>query len=538
MAVCVLVVGVAGLVGCVRAPSAWAHAGLRDSEPAAGAVLDVAPSTIRLTFVEEPVPSLAVIRVLGAGGTSYATGPPLPLPGVEWTLAVPVHLPDRRVYTVTWHVVSAVDGHPSSGSFAFGVGVPAPQGAAAASSSSSTFDLSPLGVLARWFFALGLIAVLGASTARLLGFAGTGPAASALGGAGLTAAWIGLVLLAEAQRRAAAASWGDLFDTSIGDALARRGVALGVVLLGLLLARSSRPVLARRGAWVVVAGACAAFAVHVAAGHAGAQDDLRLANVATQWAHVVAVSVWAGGLAALLLGVRGAPSPDRADSVRRFSRMAAPALAVVLVTGVLRALDTVPAWGDLASTGYGRAVVAKLLLFGGIVGLAWTNRRRAVPVAATTLRLLRRLAGGELALAVAALGAAALLSSLPPPSALAEVERPGLTASGTDAALTVQVRLTVATAVPGPNRFTVRVTDYRTGRPIVPDHVSLRFTALDDPSVPPTALTLKPGSDKTFEAAGNNLSVGGRWAVTAAVDRGREVASVRLDVEMRRAPPA
>jgi copper transport protein len=539
IAVGALVAALAGFVGCLRAPAAWAHAGLRTSDPAAGSVFDVAPTAVRLTFFEVPEPSLAVIGVSGAPGSSFATGGPAAVPGDERTLVVPVRLPARGVYTVTWRVVSGVDGHSTAGAFSFGVGVPATEGPAFVS-SSTTSSLSPMELAGRWFFALGLIALLGGATASLLGFASTAGSTipTTLGAGGFVSAVVGLGLLGEAQRRAAAASWDDLLGSSVGRALAWRGVALGVAGVGLLLGRrsSGRSGRGRVAAVVVAVAAAGAFAAHVGAGHAGARGSLRAASVAAQWAHVVAVSVWAGGLAALLVAIRGAPSDARGAAVRRYSRVAAPVLAVVVVTGVVRAVGSVPTWGDLAATGYGRAVVAKLALFGGILGLAATNRRRAVPAAASTLRLLRRLAGGELVLAALALGVAALLASLPPPSALREVEPAGLTVNGSDAAKTLRVRLTTATAVPGPNRFAVRVTDYRSKRTVAARRVSLQFTALDDPSETTTALALEPAPGRTFEGTGTNLSLDGRWGITALVEVGAEALPVPLVVQTRSAP--
>ena len=55
-------------------------------------------------------------------------------------------------------------------------------------------------------------------------------------------------------------------------------------------------------------------------------------SVAAQWVHVVAVVRVGGGLAALLLGIRGAPSDEKAAAVRRFSTVAAPALAAIVAT--------------------------------------------------------------------------------------------------------------------------------------------------------------------------------------------------------------
>ena len=99
---------------------------------------------------------------------------------------------------------------------------------------------------------------------------------------------------------------------------------------------------------------------------------------------------------------------------------------------MLRALGGVPTWAELGLTAYGRLVVTKLALVAVIVGLAVANRRRAVPAAAASLRLLRRLAGGELALALGRVGWAAGLASLPAAVDARGAEPLGLTATGAD----------------------------------------------------------------------------------------------------------
>ncbi len=518
-------------LGLGERPAA-AHAGLLASEPAAGAVFDDPPTAVRLTFIERPEASLAVIRVSGAEGTSYATAPPAPVPGDDLTLAVPVRLPEQRTYTVTWRVVSAVDGHLASGTFTFGVGV-VPAEVTAPASPTTTTELSPLELLGRWAFALGIIAVIGATSARLFGF-GT----IVLAPAGLGAAAVGLVVLGMAQRSAAGVPWPELLHTSVGRALGWRAVGLAVAAaaLGVGLRRGfRRSGLERVAGWVTLLAASAAIAAHVTAGHAGAPGPLRLPTVATQWGHVIAVAVWAGGLAALLLSLRGAPSSDKAAFVRRFSAVAGPALAVIVVTGVLRAFGEVGAWGALASTSYGRVLMVKLAAVAGIVGLAAANRRRGLPAAGASLYLLRRLSGYELGLAVSALGAAALLASLPPPTAAPRVEPSGLTATGVDFGKSVRVLLTTATAVAGPNRFDLRVSDYDSGEPVAAERVSLRFRPLDDPTVEPTVLVLEPTA-ASYQAQGTNLSLDGRWEITALIDSGAASVSVPLEVQTRSAP--
>ncbi|HEX6130819.1 MAG TPA: CopD family protein, partial [Actinomycetota bacterium] len=241
-----------------------------------------------------------------------------------------------------------------------------------------------------------------------------------------------------------------------------------------------------------------------------------------QWAHFAAAGVWLGGLAALLLGVRGAPSAVKSAAVRRFSAVALAALAVVAGTGVLRAVDELGSWRELGSTGYGRAVVLKVLLLAAIIGLGALHRRRSLPAAARDLGPLRRISQGELLLAAAALAVAAVLGSIPPPAAGQGTLPPGIEASG--AADGVRVELSAASASPGANAFTVRLEGG--GGP-----VRLRFRPLDDPGEAETTLALRREGG-SFTGTGDNLAFDGRWRVTVEAGPAR----VPLEVEVQTPP--
>lgn len=122
------------------------------------------------------------------------------------------------------------------------------------------------------------------------------------------------------------------------------------------------------GPLVATIGAGGAVLAEVASGHAGS-GGLAWVEVAAQWGHVAAVGVWIGGLAALLLGIRGAADATKATAVRRFSRVAGFALLLVVVTGTIRAFDELDGIGDLVSTSYGRVLTVKLVALAGLVAL-------------------------------------------------------------------------------------------------------------------------------------------------------------------------
>lgn len=499
------------------------------SDPVAGVALGDTPTAIRLTFTEKPEASLSVIRVLDTNGAQRQLGPVEPFAGDPLSLTVRVRRLGHGVYTVTWRVVSAVDGHATAGAYAFGVGI-SPTGAATPASSTIPVA-SRLEMLGRWILLVGLVALLGAAVASVARFGGGARDALKLGAGGWLLAVVGLVLLVDAQRRSAHASLDELFNTSVGRDLIWRGVAIGAAGGSLLLARRA-PRRFRKVAMPAAAlAALAAMAIHVAAGHAASGAWPRTVSVAFQWAHFAAAGIWIGGLATLLLGLRGAPSAGKAAAVRRFSWFAVGGLVVLGATAIARAVEELSAWGDLVHTGYGRAVLAKGTLLLAIAGVAVVNRRRGVPAAATDLGLLRRLSRVELVLAAGALALAAVLGSLAPPASRRSVAPLGLTLSGTDVRSAVQVRLTVASAQPGPNRFVLHAVDVGSKTPVQAGHASLRFTPLDDPGVASTSLELGLGPDYSFVGSGANVVFDGRWRVTAVIERAGGAVRVPLELD-------
>jgi putative copper export protein len=322
----------------------------------------------------------------------------------------------------------------------------------------------------------------------------------------------------------------------VGHALAWR--AVGIVVAGAaLLAVRFAPGSARRiGLSIAAASTLAVMAVHVAAGHAAGGRTKDWASIAAQSGHFAAVGLWLGGLAALLFALRGAPSESKSRSIGRFSTVAVIGLVVVLTTGLVRAFVELSGWDDLWSTGYGRAVMAKTLLIGGIALLAAVNRWRNLPQAATSLQPLRRTSRGELTLAAIAVAVAAMLGTLSPPSATPAAAVTGLAATGNDFATTVRVRLTAPSAEPGPNRFTVSALDYDSKQPVAASGVSLRFTSLDDPGIAPSTLSLSKASAGTYSATGANLSVDGHWRISTLIEEHDRSVTVPLSVNLLTPP--
>ncbi|MGH2771307.1 MAG: copper resistance protein CopC [Actinomycetota bacterium] len=519
-ALVVLLLAGVGLVLAV--PNAGAHALLSSSEPAEGAQLDRPPGMVTLTFTEEPELALSTVRVLDAAGSSWEEGRPTRPVESPRSLGVRVRPLCQDVYTVTWRVVSRADGHATAGAFTFGVGV-SPLGAPAPPQVGVATTPSPslLEMAGRWGLLVGLIVLLGGAWVAAAIFGGSPAAVYRLTAAGWGASLVGLALFAEAQRRDAAVGFDILATTSVGKALLARGAAIVLAGGALVAARSMKKRGRLAALWVGALAASAAILAHAVAGHAGAAQSLRWGKIAAQWVHISAVAIWIGGLAALLLGTRGRPSSEKAVAVRRFSTVAGLALAAVWVTGIWRAFNEVQSWGALVSTGYGRVVLIKIGLLLVLSALGALNRYRNVPAAARSLAGLRRVSRAELALGGVTLAAAAVLASLVPrASPPAAAQEGALAVSGSDFATSVRIRLQAAPGFAGPNRFTVRLSDYDTGEPAAASRVALRFSFLDAADVGESVLELRSIGDGRYVGSGSNLSLDGRWRATVVIEQG------------------
>src|SRR5215218_8394432 len=310
----------AGLWLLATGPMAAAHGALQSSDPGDGSSLDRAPSAVTLRFTERPDPGLSTVRVLDSSGRVVAGGPALPVPGRPQELRVPLAGLPAGGYTVTWRIVSAVDGHRTDGVFGFGVGpATAPRLASAQTLAQvQTAEApAPLAVAGRWAWYWGLTLLVGAAATGLLVFGGRLPGRPGLLlGSSLAAATAGLVAMAIAARADAAVPMRDLLAATTGHWLLWRAATLTAAVAAtgwLLLRRGGRtptpapavPLAADRPAAtgpLVALGLAGAggMLVHALAGHAAGPSTLRLLNLLAQWAHLLAVGVWVGGLAWLL----------------------------------------------------------------------------------------------------------------------------------------------------------------------------------------------------------------------------------------------
>lgn len=539
----------AALLTLAFAWSSAGHALPQTSEPASGSNVAVAPTQVVITFGETPDPKLSRIDVLDVNGRSVAAGPAAPVPGNAAQLAVPLGpLPDG-VYTVSWRTVSAVDGHLASGSFAFGVGanVAAP-GLAGGLGSEVSSPLSPAAVAGRWLLYLGLIGMLGACFVALVVTRIVNASTLPLSASCWAFAALGTAIVIGAQMGDAGVSLDEVLSTSLGGPLLARSLPI-LVAAGGILALWQRPSRARVWLIVVAAGAAVAMLADVLDSHAAAQADPTIA-VAEQWLHILAAGTWLGGLVALLFTVRGAPRETTGRIVRCFATAAGLGLAVVILTGILRAVTEVGSIDGLLSTDFGHLIIAKSSLLVVLAGLGTINHFHNVPRAAVELRGLRRVGSTEVTIGVVVLLLTAGLVNLAPPASAggsgtgSSTGTPNpsgspatgsVVAAGSDFGTSVRVELTVSPGSAGFNSFVLQIADYDTGAPVSGADVTLRFSLPARPSLGGSRLDLQAADPGTYRATGGNLSIAGSWKVTAVIVQGS--ASVEVPLVVRTVPP-
>ncbi len=403
---------------------ASAHAFLVQSTPAAGQRLRVTPRTLTLAFTEPVVQGSVQIQVKAAAGSPIKTGRIVLASGGS-TVAVSLPPLSAGVYLVDWQVVSAQDGHFSSGEFAFAVG-----------SAASFRGLGSTGgqptdwpnAAASWLLLLGLALALGRLANDLVlgprvAMAPQGFARRPVLGISLALALTGsavslLLFVASLGQGNPFATW--LQVHAWAEALsvpAGMWAATAFVLVLYALLTASRR-LSRASALVALLLAALAVAMrsHPAAGGAW-WASLAIA------AHVMVALLWVGMLTNLVLALwRRGTSLPRAEVFSAialyalYARFALFSALAVLASGIVAALSVFTTASQLTSTAYGRVLLGKAALVVAALLLALLSRNHVSrPKEGDSATPVRRAMRWEAALLVLVLGAASLLGNVAPP---------------------------------------------------------------------------------------------------------------------------
>ena len=422
-----LVVGVALLATLVLPTSALAHATLLHTSPGYQSRQSVAPREVVLGFDQsvELIPhSLEVFaadgrRVSGASlfGADHRT--------VRVVLSGLV----RAGYTVRWRVLSS-DGHVGSGLYTFGYGVAAPSPTSAYGASGPTWADDAV----RWAYFVCLALVLGSLGMRLLVLPRSVPGRLShwlhvvAGFGALAAVDVGIVAFILRAQDALQLPFVDLMfgDLSPFATRTRFGVAFVAMTLGFATVSALvflSWVFERRallwGAFAIAVGFASGLSL---SGHSAVEPNAWWLSQVADYIHLLAASLWAGGLVALALIVWPLAPALRRTAFLGFSRLATVLVGVLVVAGTYLSILRLPTVSDLWSSNYGRTLLIKLAIVS--VALGWGALHHFVVrprlERGEMHRGLRRSLLGESTIAVAVLlVAAVLVNSAPPPRPVA-----------------------------------------------------------------------------------------------------------------------
>jgi methionine-rich copper-binding protein CopC/putative copper export protein/ABC-type branched-subunit amino acid transport system substrate-binding protein len=553
-------VGVVVALGalCAGPAAALAHPLLLQTSPAAGLVDPAPPTQIELAFTEGAVAAGSLIEVTDSHGRRVPTGPVKASNGGE-DLSVKLRTKVLgQVYSVRWAALGN-DGHTTSGDFKFGVvglhGV-APKGAEALTGqggaggrleSQAAAVEGGASIFARWVGLVAASLLIGGYALLFLlsrrSGLGTVPEQTAVGPDAVVGAralleraaplaWLILLLGVSGNVLADASSGlqkqydlGLLADSPTGISTLVRAAIAVAISLG-LLAAGRRP---RLRAGLYLTGALAVTVTYALSGHTLTDSHggaLRVAEV-EMVLHVLAATTWLGGILALVLFTAGGRVRPGAGALT-FAPLAAGALAVAGVTGILSSVRNVGHWYFLRWSGYGQVIIVKtglVLVFALIGGATALVARRGRSPRRGLLRLEAVGVIGVLALA-SVLAGVEQGQGQPLPAQAGDI----LAGPATATALTPagSVRVVMAPARTGPNVISATIDSGSDDKAVTAGTVSVRMAC----ACSPRSTTVQLSRTQTDGAwhADVSLDANGTWFGYVTVDGKAAPAPVSLVV--------
>ncbi len=446
------------------ATSAWGHAFPDHSEPRVGWTVHASPPRARIWFDGVLEPAFSTIKVVNAHHQQVDNGNGRVNPADHTVLQASLPPLPPGQYQILWSVI-AHDGHRTEGDLSFTIG---PGLSDRPRAGSMPVTLPHLFV--SWLNFIGISILIGTLAFRLLLVRSVvlprqefETVAQPLRRIELSS--IVLVVLAsvgELILRTQMMGNGRLAELHVTLPVVLLQTHFGVVwlvrfgfvgLVGLVWGLGRTTALQSQGAIFLSLSAATAIALTTSlSGHAADWGDMTM-PVLIDWIHLVAVSIWIGGLFTFgLISQRFAAPPGTEEEARGlaaigrpFSRMAAYCVFTLLVAGLFNAWLQVGSLQPLVTTSYGLTLLAKLFLVGLVLALAAVNRYYFLPLLrdptgarsrllvkaigrvggawlveagddqqASIRRRLRQFMRLEWILIIAALALAALLTHLPP----------------------------------------------------------------------------------------------------------------------------
>lgn len=546
------------LMGIVASP-VRAHATLERSNPPANTALEAPPNEIRMWFTEPLEPQYARILIRDTSGIVMTTPPAVVDPSDPFQMFVIPGVLTEGLYTVSWRVVSSADGHPTEGSFAFGVGT-------AVSFENITIAEEPIptdSAFVRWLNLFTMALAIGTLGFNLFVWTPAAPGTNtlmdrrmmllvwagwlALGVAGVLALVLqvsvsnGIPLLSAfdfslLSRIISGSRYGNLW-------LIRMALWLGFAM-ALLFARSDRWFY-----WVAMGLGGGILLTNSLYSHASGLPNTP-ATVAADWIHLLASTLWIGGLVQIVnvlsIGRRDdplLPTPEVSRVVAYFSNYARVCVSILVLTGIYAAWLHVGTLDALLTTQYGQALLVKLVLFAPLIGLAAVNLivtyRKLQAGEMVWIGRLRSLVTAEVVLTVSILGAVGVMTAIQPARGVLTQRTPRVPSPQpiveTQTADDLNIQLEITPGWVGSNTFNITLTD-ADGSPITDaTRIRMRFTSS---GVGESELRPEHIGDGVYSIIGENLSLTGDWRIRTTVARPQKFdAVVDFEPSLGLAPP-
>jgi copper transport protein len=529
---------VGGIVSLLEPSSVWAHAVPRTTLPAANAVLQEAPHDIAIRFSERVEARASSLRVFDAHGTRLDDGTAAVDSGDPWLYRLTLPPLGAGVYTVSWRVMSADDGHVTEGAYVFVVGGTAISGSPEASqvvAVTGWFD-----ALARWLGMLGATALMGLLTTSLVFWHRQLPRVPP---PTYVLPWLAVLLLAGSltlfarlrQLTFEGLEWAGVGTVMSSPIVQITAAKLGVtVLLSGVLVGYWRGAARRTWCWALALTLTTLLLVSDAlVSHSAATLGWKGLALGAELAHLLGVALWVGGLGGFATlfwrsTFREASAVgDLAWAMPAFSVLAVGAVGLLTVSGLYLTQVHLASLDQLLSTPYGRILLAKLCVVGLMVALGGYHQLIAHPhilasldrsdrdATHTSQRFRRTLRIEALFGLLALLLAACLGTTSPPapPQPHADETFRQEHAVG-DARVVIEVR----PLRPGPNEIRLTVTG-RDGRPLTDATAALLRLQAAGSETAPMAVTLTRESPGSFRQKAVILGMEGRWQGRVTVQR-------------------
>lgn len=422
---------VAALTVASLAPVASAHAWLLGAHPGPNQQVPNPPDVLFIRFTENVEHDYTRAEVYDLNGTRIDVGEVVFDDAKRDQILVPLGPTTDGVYTVRWYSLS-VDTHTAQGSYVFAVGSASLSGAPPASSTHYHGE----GTLPVWVESMGrafhyaaaaaaigmplfvLLVAKNAASPNLLRMLRSLVGIAAFGVLGAS-----IVLLAFSQR--VHRTLGELASSPFGSVGSLLTVRTGLQILLLVLAigaliTKERPRIFRFALSAVVAAGAMLLLATSQSSHAAALSHGRTTAVGADLLHLVAGSVWVGGVIAFLFLFPHEPRETLANWVHRFSPIALTCVMVILLTGIYASLLHIKSFEELVAGTYGRMILLKICLLVPLIALGafnrYVSRRRLVDGQQWRSSNLRRALAAETLLMATILVAAGVLATSAPPS--------------------------------------------------------------------------------------------------------------------------